>query len=279
MGRPTWPILAVAALLFAACASTSDTPGSSHTPTPTSTTASAAATAQSSPLETALPGGLTEALVVRVVDGDTIHVEIAGQEFTVRYIGMDTPETVDPNRPVGCYGPEASAHNKELVQGKTVWLEKDVSEADKYGRLVRFVWLSNETDPTQGQMVDALLVRDGYATLDTFPPDVRYKDLFAQLQQQARDAGLGLWGPVCTNATPVPTTTQTPPPASGTEVCDYSGTPQAVIKGNISSGGEKIYHVPGQNSYDATQITESKGERWFCTEQEALDAGWRKSKS
>ena len=59
----------------------------------------------------------------------------------MRYIGVDTPETVDPNRPVGCYGHEASDHNKELVQGKTVWLEKDVSETDEFGRLLRYVWL------------------------------------------------------------------------------------------------------------------------------------------
>ena len=279
MSRLAWPILACAALLFAACASTSDTPGSSHTPTPTPTTASASATATAqSSLETALPGALTEAQVVRVVDGDTIHVDIGGQEFTLRYIGVDTPETVDPNRPVGCYGPEASAHNKELVQGKTVWLEKDVSETDKYGRLLRYVWLSDDADPAQGQMVNAMLVRDGYAQVSTYPPDVKYQNYFLGLQREARDAGAGLWGEACTSATPIPAT-QTPPPATGTEVCDYSSTQQAVIKGNISSSGEKIFHVPGQNSYDATQITESKGERWFCTEQEALDAGWRKSKS
>ena len=64
-----------------------------------------------------VPAGLVTAVVTRVVDGDTIHVDIGGADYTVRYIGMDTPETVDPNRPVGCYGPEASAHNKSLVEG------------------------------------------------------------------------------------------------------------------------------------------------------------------
>jgi micrococcal nuclease len=276
--RPVFALLLT--LLFAVCAC-SQTPDTANTNTATSShnpTPAASGVPASSPLETALPGALTEAQVVRVVDGDTIHVEISGQDFTLRYIGVDTPETVDPNRPVGCYGPEASAHNKELVQGKTVWLEKDVSETDKYDRLLRYVWLSDDADPTQGQMVNAALVHDGYAQVSTYPPDVKYQDYFLGLQRQAREAGAGLWGEACSSATPVPAT-QTPPPASGTEVCDYSGTQQAVIKGNISSSAEKIYHVPGQNSYDATQITESKGERWFCTEQEALDTGWRKSKS
>ncbi len=269
MSRLASPILALRVLLFAACASTVHAPSSSATHTPSTASATSAPTASAAPLETTLPTGLTEAHVTRVVDGDTIHVDIAGQDFTVRYIGMNTPETVAPDKPVECYGPEASARNKQLVTG---------SETDQYGRLLRFVWLPDSSHPGQGEMVDALLVQEGYARLDTFPPDVRYKDLFAQLQLQAQTAGAGLWGAVCTSATAVPGT-QTPPPGTGTEVCGFSGTTQPVIKGNISSSGEKIYHVPGQSSYDATGITESKGERWFCTEQEALDAGWRKSKS
>jgi micrococcal nuclease len=127
-------------------------------------------------------------------------------------------------------------------------------------------------------MVDALLVQEGYARLDTFPPDVRYKDLFAQLQQQAQTARSGLWGDVCTAATPIPAT-QTAPTTSSNEICDYSGSQQPVIKANISSSGERIYHVPGQQFYNQTQIDEASGERWFCTEQQAMDAGWRKSKS
>jgi micrococcal nuclease len=77
--------------------------------------------------------------VTRVVDGDTIKVEIDGVQYDVRYIGIDTPETVHPSQPVGCFGPEASARNKELVDGKRVGLEKDVSEMDRYGRLLRYV--------------------------------------------------------------------------------------------------------------------------------------------
>ncbi len=210
-----------------------------------------------------LPPGLTEATVTRVVDGDTIEASIAGQSYKLRYIGIDTPETVDPRRPVGCFGKEASERNRQLVDGKTIGLEKDVSETDAFGRLLRYVWVD-------GQMVNATLVEEGYAQASTYPPDVKYSGIFASLQAQAREAGRGLWGAVCSSPTPEPV-------AAG--ACEYSGTSQPVVKGNISqSSGEKIYHAPGGDFYQDTVIDESAGERWFCTEAEAVAAGWRKSK-
>ncbi|HXG41234.1 MAG TPA: thermonuclease family protein [Dehalococcoidia bacterium] len=133
------------------------------------------------------PPGLPQAHVTRVVDGDTIEVSMAGRRYTVRYIGVDTPESVAPGQPVECYGREASRRNRELVEGKTVLLEKDVSETDRYGRLLRYVW-------ADGVMVNAVLVAEGYAQVATFPPDVKYVDLFRRLQEQARQQGLGLWG-------------------------------------------------------------------------------------
>ena len=200
--------------------------------------------------------------VTRVVDGDTIDVLMGDTVYRVRYIGVDTPETVDPRRPVGCYGREASERNRDLVEGKTVGLEKDISETDDFGRLLRYVWVD-------GEMVNATLVREGYAVAATYPPDVKYQELFLSLQREARDAGLGLWGPACAS----------PTAPSATGICDYSGTDQPVIKGNISqSTGEKIYHVPGGEFYDKTVIDEAAGERWLCTEQEAVAAGWRRSK-
>lgn len=117
-------------------------------------------------------------------------------------------------------------------------------------------------------MVNASLVADGYALASTYPPDVKNSDYFASLQAEARDGGRGLWGAVCTSPTPIPVAGE----------CEYSGSDEPVIKGNISqSTGEKIYHVPGQEFYDRTVIDETSGERWFCTEAEALDAGWRKA--
>ena len=229
--------------------------------TPASSMSPAGATGQPSP--TAVETSNTQrAEVTRVVDGDTIEVMMGGTTYKVRYIGVDTPETVDPRRPVGCYGREASERNRQLVQGKTVGLEKDISETDDFGRLLRYVWVD-------GEMVNASLVREGYAIASTYPPDVKHQELFLGLQQEARDAGRGLWGPACA----------TPTVLVQTGACDYSGTGQPVIKGNTSqSTGEKIYHVPDGEFYDKTAIDEAAGERWFCTEQEAVAAGWRRSK-
>jgi micrococcal nuclease len=131
----------------------------------------------------------TEALVVRVIDGDTIKVRLDGQVYSVRYIGIDTPETVHPDKPIEWMGPEASEANRRLVEGQTVYLEKDVSEVDQYGRLLRYVYLAD------GAFVNAELVRLGYAQVSTFPPDVRYQDLFLEKQREAREAERGLWGP------------------------------------------------------------------------------------
>ncbi len=121
--------------------------------------------------------------VKRVVDGDTIELE-NGQK--VRYIGINTPETVDPRRPVQCFGIESSLANKKLVEGKAVTLEKDVSETDKYGRLLRYVYLGNV-------FVNEYLVRNGFAQVSSYPPDVKYQNIFLKAQQEARRIRLGLW--------------------------------------------------------------------------------------
>jgi micrococcal nuclease len=121
-----------------------------------------------------------------------------------------------------------------------------------------------------GEMVNARLVQEGLAQVATYPPDVKYQPLFLQLQRQAREAGAGLWSGCGATATASPA-------SSG--ACDYSESAQPMIKGNISSDGEKIYHVPGGVLYEQTAIDEAAGERWFCTEADAVAAGWRKSRS
>jgi micrococcal nuclease len=137
-------------------------------------------------------GPTTTALVDRVVDGDTIIVRVGGDSDRVRYIGMDTPETVKPGTPVQWMGPEASAANKRLVDGRTVILEKDVSERDQYGRLLRDVWMK---DGDRWMLVNIELVLDGFAQVTTFPPDVKYVDALLAAQRVARDADVGLWAP------------------------------------------------------------------------------------
>jgi endonuclease YncB( thermonuclease family) len=126
--------------------------------------------------------------VPRVVDGDTIEVVFEnGAIATVRLIGVNTPETVDPRRPVECFGAEASARTHELLDGQAVWRERDVSQADRCGRLRRYVWLDADT------LVNDRLVAEGYAHVSMFPPDVRYVETFTASQRAAQEAGCGLW--------------------------------------------------------------------------------------
>ncbi|MDP9483168.1 MAG: thermonuclease family protein [Chloroflexota bacterium] len=130
--------------------------------------------------------------MVRVVDGDTIVVRLGGQDRRLRYIGIDTPETVKPDSPIEWLGREASEANRALVEGRTVVLERDVSETDRFGRLLRYVWLA---DGGHWTLVQLELVYRGFAQIETDPPDVRYAERFGAAQRSARDAGMGLWGP------------------------------------------------------------------------------------
>lgn len=166
-----------------------------------------------------------EALVVQVVDGDTIKVNVDGDVYTLRYIGIDAPETVHPSKPVEWMGPEASAANQAMVEDQIVCLEKDISETDYYGRLLRYVYVD-------GTFVNAEMVWLGYALVSTYPPDVRYEDLFLDMQQEAQDAGRGLWGP-----TPTPSPTPSTP-----AVCDCSG--------NIYNCGDFATQAAAQACYD-----------------------------
>lgn len=141
-----------------------------------------------------IPGRLVAVPFVRIVDGDTIKVEWQGAMVSVRYIGMDAPETVKPDTPVAWMGPQASAANQKLLDqaGGTVYLEKDVSETDQYGRLLRYVWIRANG---AWLMVNLELLRLGVAQVETVPPDVKYIDpWFLDAQAAARAARIGLWG-------------------------------------------------------------------------------------
>ena len=127
--------------------------------------------------------------VVRAVDGDTIIVESGGRTEDVRLIGMDTPETVDPRRPVGCYGPQASTYTKHLLTGRRVTLEYDRVQRDRYGRYLAYVFL----DGPPRVFVDARLVALGYARTMAIPPNTAHAPLFAHLERRAALAGRGLW--------------------------------------------------------------------------------------
>lgn len=154
------------------------------------------------------PGGHEEGRVVRVVDGDTIRVEITkivegpgagvtdvGKEYAVRLIGIDTPESVRPGTPVECFGREASDAAKAFLEGMDVRLVDDVENVDRYDRLLRYVYIGDE-------MANSRLVVNGYASAYTYPPNVRHADLFVQLEREARDNDRGLWSPDTCNGEP-----------------------------------------------------------------------------
>lgn len=126
--------------------------------------------------------------VVKVVDGDTIHVQVGAAREKVRYIGVDTPETKDPRKPVQCFGERASQFNERLVAGELVRLVRDVEERDRYGRLLAYVFRDRDA-----LFVNAELARLGYAQPLTIAPNVRYAARFAALAREAREAGRGLW--------------------------------------------------------------------------------------
>ncbi len=140
-----------------------------------------------SPSSATSAGHDANAVVTRVVDGDTIHVEYRGRDVDVRLIGVDTPETVAPGRPVECGGPAASRFTERRLDGERVRLEFDVQRIDPYGRTLAYVWLGD-------RLFNRTLVARGYAQVATYPPDVKYVHVFLAAQRGARNRGLGLWG-------------------------------------------------------------------------------------
>jgi len=133
--------------------------------------------------------GSIEGTVVRVVDGDTIFVRLGDRIERIRYIGVNSPEIHHPIKGEEPGGRAAAEVNCRLVQGHHLRLELDVRTRDRYGRLLAYVWAGDT-------MVNAELLRLGYAQVMTVPPNVRYQDLFMRLQREARDANRGLWRPI-----------------------------------------------------------------------------------
>ena len=231
-----------------------NTPRPSPTSHSTTTPPAVAATSTQAPppTNTATPPAANtpdgvQAVVTNIVDGDTIDVQLDGQIHRVRYIGMNTPERGEP------FFTEATNANAALVAGQTVILVKDVSETDRFGRLLRYVYLLD------GTFVNAELVRRGYALAATYPPDVAYADTFVALQQEAQAAGVGLWGvvveapptelPPATN-TPVPLPTDPPAPTE-----EPASSPGQVVISFIYYDGQ----VPQVESDEYAVITNQGG--------------------
>ncbi len=128
-----------------------------------------------------------KAIVKRIVDGDTVLLTDGRK---LRYIGIDTPETVKPGVTPECYGHEASQKNKELVEGKGIEMVKDISEVDRYGRLLRYVYVGDV-------FVNDTLIREGFAYASTYPPDVKYSEQFKDAERDAQTHSAGLWAASC----------------------------------------------------------------------------------
>ncbi len=154
-----------------------------------------------------------EFLVTKIIDGDTVQVSENGlpdgPKKTVRYIGIDTPETVKPNSPVECFGKEASSKNAELVLGKFIRLERDVSDTDRYGRWLRYAYVTgtslraSATSATSAEpgsseiFINLALVREGYASASAYPPDTKYQDELKAAERSAQSNEAGMWGAAC----------------------------------------------------------------------------------
>ncbi|MEW5762326.1 MAG: thermonuclease family protein [Bacillota bacterium] len=138
-----------------------------------------------------------EALVIKCVDGDTVHVRVGGRTEKVRFTGVNTPELHHPQRGAEPFGREAAVYTKHRLLGKRVYLELDVQERDRYGRLLAYVWLMPPAGRTEEEvrrkMFNAELLLRGYAQVMTVPPNVRYADMFVKFQREAREKGEGLW--------------------------------------------------------------------------------------
>lgn len=289
------------------------------------------------------------ARVIRIVDGDTIVVTINGRSETVRYVGIDTPERGQPGYRA------ATEANRDLVGGQSIYLRRDISERDAFGRLLRYIYLED------GTLVNRELIAQGWAQPVEYPPDTRHAAEFRRAAQTAAQEGLGFWsgdspydgamsygvvkrsadmrrGPsteydVVSRVEPgtiltifgrspnsrwlqvrlpdleggwlsvgsvdanVPIATiplgeldgvvlgsgpesivVTPAATSQARCpmgCEAQPDPTCFIKGNVSSSGERIYHLPGGSFYSRTQIHPDEGDRWFCTTVEAETNGFR----
>jgi micrococcal nuclease len=196
-------------------------------------------------------------LVTSIVDGDTFRIE-GGEK--VRILGIDTPERDE------CYFGEAREFLHKLIDNKYVRLDKDIEDRDKYGRLLRYVFIEKENQ--DNELVNETLVREGYAFDYYISPNKRYKDLFVSAREEAKRENRGLWAEC--NYREEDTN-----PRSRDDKPDND---ECVIKANVSEKGYgKTYLLPGCDNYDRVKIDISKGENYFCSEIEAQALGFTKA--
>lgn len=145
-------------------------------------------------VDSILSGTYVEATVTGVWDGDTLHVDLDGSDVKIRLIGIDCPEIGEHSEPLG---EEAETRARTLADNRTVWLESDTGNLDKYGRALRYVWLEKPTDDSQDEasskMLNAILLSEGLATVMTVPPNTHRAEQFEEIESKAKRSGLGIW--------------------------------------------------------------------------------------
>lgn len=217
---------------------------------PTDTPVRPTFTATQAPPRPTPTSARVEARVTYITDGDTIEVELGGETWAVRYIGIDCPDAGEP----GCH--EATEANTKLVEGQTVQLERDVSETDQYGRLLRYVYVGE-------LLVNAELIQLGYAKAVTLPPDVTYAQEFLEYEQEARRNGLGLWAsPTPVPLTPTPTSrpispSHSPEPPTATPIPPTPTLVPAQPADVVVNPGCCQFDAPGNDNYN-------KEQEWVC---------------
>lgn len=256
-------LLALTCSFFAGCAAPPGRPPQGAQPVQEAGSQEAAGVPSQEGLAAGIPPALPAtkvlpAVVTKVVDGDTACMDVGRTVERVRFIGVDTPETKHPTVGVEPYGEEASAFTERSLAGRKVYLELDVQERDKYGRLLAYVWLepptSGSEDEVRSKMFNARLLLEGYAQVMTIPPNVKYADMFVKFQREAREAGKGLWGiPVAGSGT-----------TAGEEEC-YVGSTRS-----------KKFHRP---DCDWAQRISPDNRVEFKSREEAIEAGYEPCKA
>lgn len=189
------------------------------------------------------------------VDGDTIWVDIDGKDEKVRFVGVNTPEIAKDGKPAEFMADEAKDFTNSILKNKEIYLEKDISDRDKYDRLLRYIWLEEpSTNPSLSDIekntLNGILVKEGYAYANYYKPDIKYQEYLKELEKSAQENKKGIW-------------------SDGTEQKEEKIDQTHLIKGNKNS---KVYHLPEWDSYDTVK---EKNAVYFETEKEAKEAGFR----
>lgn len=222
--------------------------------------------------------------VTKVIDGDTIEVSNSSEKLTIRILGIDTPELHKPNTPVQCYAKEAQLFLEKLILNKDVEIQKDIEDVDIYGRKLRYVYYNS-------QNISTILLENGFAYLYSKAPNNLHTTSLRNSVKSAMMDQIGLWKDCIDKDARVKqafgeykiqfTSKSSESSQSGSSSFSdnyIENSSDCKIKGNVNSRKEKIYHLPGMINYDKIVMNENEGDLYLCTEEEAIQKGFRKSK-